>query len=151
MCSDSKNKTAVGCCWGQGRALFYPHSITPTLTQLPAVCIEYFTVFKGEKLAATGFLPCPATGSRQAAAQPVPPRPSPKPRAHPPRGRLPRSPSRQGEAGRTSPGPVALLRTGGPLRLRDHSPQLSRRGPGGGDTRIEGDGPPQQPPAGPPG
>lgn len=45
----------------------------PSLTALPAVCVEYFIVFKGEKLAATGFPPRPAAGSCQAAAQPAPP------------------------------------------------------------------------------
>lgn len=62
----------------------------PSLTALPAVCVEYFIDFKGEKLAATGFPP----GRRRAAVRPQrsPPRPLPACPAQKPRAQLPPRP-----------------------------------------------------------
>lgn len=93
---------------------------------------------------------------RSAARRGVPPVPQPhgaqglpEPRAHLPASRPPRScPSPGSSPGSAGPEPSAApVRTysrAGPSREQQRpapEPQLSRRGTGGGDTRIEGAGP----------
>lgn len=79
---------------------------------------------------------------------PAPPRPgAPEPRAHlPPAPQPPQPGPSPGSAGpEPSAAPVPTYGRAEPGREQQHvrprSPQLSRRGTGGGDTRIEGAGP----------